>query len=97
MTTIARTMAEDALLFSVSSFISLNDPGIFADRLNDGPGRCSAFYAVTMPAGEKIDASPTAFCFAGAGAPGSSYNNGGVNRTPGSHAPGLFLFGRQNV
>src|ERR1700756_2632098 len=35
---------------------SMNDPGIFADRLNDGPGRCSAFYAVTMLGGEKINA-----------------------------------------
>jgi hypothetical protein len=38
----------------------MNDPGIFADRLNDGPGRCNAFYAVTMRASEKIDASPLA-------------------------------------
>jgi hypothetical protein len=51
----------------------MNDPGIFADRLNDGPGRCSAFYAVTMPASQKIDAPPlVAFGFAVDGAPGSS-------------------------
>jgi hypothetical protein len=47
----------------------MNDPGIFADRLNDGPGRCSAFYAVTMPASEKIDAPlSAAFGFAVDGA-----------------------------
>jgi hypothetical protein len=53
----------------------MNDPGIFADRLNDGPGRCSAFYAVTMPPGEKIDAPPlAALGFAVDGGPGTSYN-----------------------
>src|SRR5580700_10346537 len=77
---------------------SMNNPGIFADRLNDGPGRCSAFYAVTMPASEKIDAPPlAAFGFAVDGAPGSSYNTWRANRTPGCHAPGRFLFWRQNV
>jgi hypothetical protein len=51
----------------------MNDPGIFANRLNDGPGRCSAFYAVTMPVSEKIDALPLAASgFAVDGAPGNS-------------------------